>query len=132
MTEADWYPAQSLDFHQRQVLWIIAYLDMFWEGNYPPEPDEYLTELQVWQGRKKTYVEISKKKSAYISSGKKHTSSHAPFEDPAIIYAVVSERLDKTRLSGKLLVAEIKAGYTLLSDDAQLALDYISGWRDKR
>ena len=146
MSLDDFYPIQSIDYHRRQMLFLIENLGLLRDGTYPPEPDIYLTEVMVREGKKRVYIEIEQKESSYIDPRikKKVINRHAPFEDSAMIAAEVDLRLDRTGIDGKLLVAEVKAGYilsgdeakmsgyTLFSPEARMALNYVSGKGRKR
>ena len=105
-----WFPFYKINFNREQMIWLIYWLDILEEGIWPPEPSGYTD----------------------TSSKGEH---RADFDDPAIIRAVVTSRLEKTGLEGKLLVAEICRENTSaeeLSYEARRALNYISGSKERR
>jgi len=109
-----WYEPREIIFSREQMLWLISWLLVLIEGNWPPNP----------QG------------SGYTEAPNvQHSRSrHAYFETPCQIAAEVEWRLKRTGIEGKLLVAEIRLGLMLeeLQPESRRALNYISGWRRRK
>lgn len=108
----EWVSPGAVTFTREQVLWLLPLLPDLIKGEYPPEPID----------------------SGYIDVpiGKRGLKCRAAFENPCLIAAELEMRLEKTGVDGKLLLAEVGAGYTMFSDEAWLALKFISGWRRKK
>ena len=107
-----WFHPRDIIFTREQCLWILSWFLSEEIGDWPPEP----------------------KGSGYVDaqSGKRSRGCHAPFEAPCQITAEISLRLERTGKDGKILIREVQAGYTLFSDEAWTALNYISGWKRRR
>ena len=109
-----WLPLREIIFTRDQVLWLLPYLSMLQEGQYPLNP----------QGT--GYVDAPMKKLRVKAS--------AYFTRPVEIAAEIDIRLEKTGIEGKLLVAEARVDMRIneLSPEARTALNYISGWRRRK
>lgn len=109
-----WFAPSEINFSREQMIFLILNLKLLAHGTYPPDP----------------------KGSGYIDPpvNTKRKKKRAPFETPAQLYAELTFRLQQTGLSGKLLVAEVGAGYTFeeLSRESRTALNYISGWARRK
>ena len=125
----DWYNYSAFGFTRRQMLWVLRNKDSFEHGEWPPEPPEYITD--EYSKEEKKWVTVERAKSSNIDAPitKRRIKSGAYFENPAVIWAEVTVRLNKTGVDGKLLQAEVDAGYTIFSDEARSALNYISGMK---
>jgi hypothetical protein len=68
------------------------------------------------------------------NNGQRRVKAEAAFEKPIIILAELEERLAKTKIRGKLLIAQVEAGrdFKSLDRDAKDALLYIKGFKRKR
>ena len=119
----EWYSPPEIGFCRYQMLWFIKHWavkdsDGEWEitsdGLWPDSPDG------------SSYTDIA--------LGHKAGKHGAYFETPAQIAAEIDWRIKRTKLSGKLLVADVVAGmdYKQLSREAKNALNYISGWNRKK
>ena len=127
----EWYSYGVFGHTEDQTLWALQNWEFFEEGVWPPEPNEYLTD--EYSGKK--WVKVFKKKSTAIDAPiqKRQIKTSASFTKPKEIAAEISQRLRKTGVDGKLLVAEVQGGKTFeLSKESQDALMYIKGWRRKR
>lgn len=114
MTE-EWYSPKDVIFERDQVLWLLFYLPLLKEGMWPPNP----------------YV------SGYTDEpiGKSKRYKRAYFETPVQFAAEIGSRLLKAGRDGRILYWQVKSGvtdYELLEEDAQDALNYISGWKRKK
>lgn len=107
----EWYSYGQFTFKREQVLWALRNADFFREGKWPPQ--------NIVTG--------------YTDPGirRKGVKREPAFVKPEIIIAEVDWRLEKTGVDGKLLMAEVDAGYERFSDEAWRALNYISGWKRK-
>jgi len=95
-----------------QCLWIILYSGTFMLGKWPVDPDNPHDN----------------------NSGRTNIQTEASYCKPITILAELEQRLERTGMSGKLLVAEVEAGrdFSNLSREARDALMYIKGFRRKR
>ena len=94
------------------MVWLISNIVELGEGNWPANPDG------------SNYVDLP------ITS--KSFRREAYFAKPIELVAEVMSRLNKTKQDGSTLLEEIYSGlhgYYLLSEGAQKALNFISGWR---
>ena len=108
----DWYSPGEIRFQREEMIWLISWLDLLSEGNWPPE------------GKDTGYTGYQKSKV-----------HKAPFETPAGYAAEVKSRLKTMGEAGEALVDEIQGGimdYEGLCGPAQRALNYISGWRRRK
>jgi hypothetical protein len=107
----EWFNYAEIRFCPYQVLWVIAHFDTLRAGHWPKDPDR-----------------------VDDNQGGKNIKTEAAFTKPILILAEVESRLRRTGINGKLLVAQIEAGYELnmLDRDARDALFYVKGWRQKR
>lgn len=103
---AEWYPPHVIRFCRPQMRWLIEWVDLLAEGKYPPISSE----------------------QAGRPPGR---NERAPFATPAELGAEVELRLRRTGKDGRLLKAQLKAGYANLDGEAWDALNYVSGWRRK-
>ena len=121
------------DFHYspRQIRWLIDNEDYFMTGCWPPEPaGEYMTDR--WDKHEKAWVEWVTCGVALAERGGKRTIKHeASFCKAAEVYGEVMQRIKATGKDGKILLAQRRAGYTCLDDEAQNALRYVSGLKCK-
>ena len=134
MTE-EWYSYGMFRFTREQVAWILSYKDYIREtGDWPPMPDEFMTDAFVKEGKKRgEWIKVLRKKSTFIDAPitKRQIMNRAYFANPMTILAEIGTRLLKTGKDGRDLYRQIKNGvedYEMLVEDAQDALDYISGW----
>ena len=106
-------------FHYGQIRWcpyqcifIIANSATFMLGKWPTDPDNPHDN----------------------NSGRTNIQTEASYCKPITILAELEQRLERTGMSGKLLVAEVEAGrdFTNISREARDALLYIKGFRRKR
>jgi hypothetical protein len=106
----EWFNYAEIRFCPYQVLWVIANSDIFRAGHWPKNPN------------------------GDDSSGQKGIKAEAAFVKPILILAELESRLERTGIQGKLLVAQIEAGYefNMLDREARDALFYVKGWRRKR
>lgn len=112
----DFWSPREIVFCREQIIWILS-LEMIKMGEWPPNP--------LGSG----YTD------APIGKSGRHRGAY--FEAPIQIVGEINARLRKTRVDGKLLLAEIKLGTIYIEDfseEAHMALNYISGWvrRDKK
>ena len=106
-----WLNYSQIKFRKDDVIWILQNADTLRDGRWPPE-----------------HVE-----TGYSKVGSKpRFLSEAPFVKSIIIIAVIAKRLSKTGIDGKLLCAEINGGAIYLSEESKHALNYCSGWREKK
>lgn len=75
---------------------------------------------------------VGPKETGYTESPKtSHTiNAHAPYEKPLQIVAELHYRIDRTGKDGRLLVLEV-LNQCNLSNEANQALSYVSGWKRK-
>ena len=100
-----WVSPGGYPFYPEDVTkWFLLNLELIDDGIFPGEPTEYTVEL-----------------------GRLGLKPRATFVIPAEISVEIHKRLDKTHKDGKLLLAEILADYSILTEDAQMALRYITG-----
>lgn len=105
-----WFDYGAIRFCPYQILFIIANSDILLSGNWPPNPDS------------SSYTDPA------IQSALK---PEAYYTKPEEILGEVERRLSRTGINGKLLVAEVQAGYSELSPEARDALMYVKGWEKK-
>ncbi len=110
MTKAkDWYSPSEIHFKREEILWVLQYIEMIEEGNWPPDF----------------------KHTGYTGGSKGKRFGPAYFEVPVTISAEVSRRLDMTGADGKVLFWQVQAGETIyesLEYEAQCALNFMSIW----
>ncbi len=108
----EWYSYSEFTFRRDQILWILRHAELLRSGKWPPEP----------------------KSTGYTDPGirRKGVKREPAFVKPAVIIGEIDWRIKRTGVDGKLLLAEVDAGYELFSDEAWRALNYISGWKRKR
>jgi DNA-directed RNA polymerase specialized sigma24 family protein len=81
-----WFPSRGIYFSKIQLQrFIFPELNDLRFGDYPPEPDEYITYV------KGGWIEM--KRSGYEKSGRKLTNHNAPFLAAAEIAAEIDSRL---------------------------------------
>ena len=125
-----WVSYSDFHYSEQQIRWLIENEESFEEGCWPREPaSEYITEK--YDRHEKRYVE-------WIGCGMDNRQpGHSPkvceglFCKAAEIYGEVIRRIEATGKDGKLLLAQIRAGYTCLDEDASDALGYIGGQKTK-
>jgi hypothetical protein len=132
MKEYDYWTSYG-DFHfsRRQIRWLVDNEDYFMTGAWPPEPaGEYLTDR--WDKHEKAWVEwITCGIALEERNGKRTIKHEASFCKAAEVYGEVMTRLKVTGKDGKILLAQLRAGYTCLDDEAENALRYVSGGKAK-
>ena len=109
----DWFKPGEIYFTKEQCIFIIVELVIGKIDTWPTNP----------AGSGYTDAQWSKK-------SKRRPGAY--FETACQIRAEVEVRLRRTNTDGKLLVAEIRAGETYLSEESKSALNYVSGWRRRR
>ncbi len=113
MLSSDWFGYATFRFTKEQVVWAIQHLKELEVGEWPKEPSE----------------------SGYTNGlpGVSRVRREGAFVKPAIIYAELTARLERTGVDGKLLVAELQGGkrYEELAYESHQSLNYCSGWRRK-
>ena len=120
----EWYSYSVFRHTKEQTLWALRNWEFFEDGVWPPEPPEYITD-EYSNGK---WVKVFKKKSAAVDApiSKRVVKTDAGFTRAKNISGEISLRLERTG-NGGLLIAEVKAEYIVLSDEAELILGYISG-----
>ena len=114
-SKAIWYSPREIFFCSKQMMWLLTWLELLEKGKWPPED----------------------KDTGYTGyTGSQGSIGHrAPFETPVGFSAEVNSRLKTTGEAGEALVDEIQGGitdYNGLSRPARRALNYISGWRQRK
>jgi len=112
--EADYYTPGMVSYCRPQMMWLIEWLPVIEDGDWPPDPKE--------TGYTEPAVQTTR-------------SSRAHFENAAQVAAEVTARLARTGKDGETLVHLIQSGlsdYQRLPPSALNALNYISGWRRKK
>ena len=122
----EWYSYGSYKHTREQTLWAIRNWEFFEDGVWPPEPPEYITDEYSKEAKK--WVRVFKKKSAAVDApiSKRVVKTDADFTRAKNIAGEISLRLART-FNGELLIAQVKAEYIVLSDEAELILNFISG-----
>jgi len=94
-----WFPSRGIYFSKIQLQrFIFPELNDLRFGDYPPEPDEYITYVRGgW---------IEMKRSGYEKSGRKLTNHNAPFIAAAEIAAEIDARLNMISLPQRYWVTE--------------------------
>ena len=107
----DWYHYGEIRWCVYQVIWIIRNAATLRDGRWPQDPDR-----------------------VDDNSGQRSIKTEASYVKAILILAEVEERLRRTGICGKLLVAQVEAGreFDTLDYEAKSALLYIKGWRRKR
>jgi hypothetical protein len=113
MVAEQYYKPSQIRYHVDDMIWVIAVVLPHEAGYWPPE-----------HGLQNT-------------GGQRSPSQVAPFENPAIVRAEVTERLKLTKGDGETLLWEIQNGgveyYPVLCPAARQALLYISsGWKRRQ
>ena len=121
-------------FTAEQIIWLIENMPSFDKGEWPVEPNEYITDKYNKETKKWEKV---RKLSSFTDEpiGALRVRPEAYFVKPTVILAEVNWRLERTKRAGEVLVHEINSGlnkYEFLSDYAKDALDYISGLRRRK
>lgn len=122
-----WVSYSSFHYSERQIRWLIENEGSFEQGSWPREPaGEYITEK--YDRHERCWVEwIGCGSTTEDHQGKTSSKSEASFCKAKIIHGDVMQRIDKAGTPGKLLLAQLRAGYTLLDDEAYNALRYVCG-----
>jgi hypothetical protein len=132
MKEYDYWTSYG-DFHysRRQIRWLVDNEDYFMTGAWPPEPaGEYLTDR--WDKHEKAWVEwITCGIALEERNGKRTIKQEASFCKAAEVYGEVMQRIKATGKDGKILLAQLRAGYTCLDEEALNAMGYVSGIKHK-
>ena len=106
----DWYGYYEVRFCKRQIIWVLENKADLRIGKWPANPEG----------------------TSYIDPAvRTQPRSNASFEIPVSILAEVERRLNKTGEDGEDLRQLISQG-TELTNRATQALNYVSGWRDRR
>ena len=110
-TGLDYYHYGLIRFCPFQCIWIIANSGILEGGDWPKDPDNLDS-----------------------NSGQRNLKAEARFTKPVLILAEVTYRLGRTGIQGKLLVAQIEAGWEFddLDREARDALMYVKGFRRKK
>jgi hypothetical protein len=126
-----WCAYADFHFSQRQVCWMLENEDYFKQGHWPPEPGgEYLTDR--YDRHEKRWVDWTGTGGIPVEDlGRPPLKCEAAFCKAAEVYGEVMRRIEYAGKDGRLLLAQIRAGYELLDDDAQHALAYASGFKRK-
>jgi hypothetical protein len=108
----EWYNYSEFNFSRDQVLWAILHLQELRDGKWP----------------------VNHKETGYTEAPliARQIQAEAGFIKPASIAAEIDWRLERTKIEGKLLIAEVIAESPYLSDESRSALNYISGWKRKK
>ena len=127
-----WVSYSMFHYSERQIRWLIENEECFEEGYWPREPaGEYITEK--YDRHERRYVEwIGCGSTTEDYQGKTSAKSEASFCKAKIIQGDVMQRINKAGTPGKLLLAQLRAGYTLLDDEAYNALLYVCGNKPKK
>ncbi len=127
----EWYSYGSFRHTKEETLWALRNWEFFEDGVWPPEPPEYITD--EYSKEEKKWIKVFKKKSSAVDApiSKRVVKTDASFTKAKNIAGEISLRLERTG-NGGLLIAEVKAEYIVLSDEAELILRYIQGWRCKK
>jgi len=104
-----WFHYGEIRFCPLQILWVIENSETL-RSSWPVSPDG------------SSYTDLTLK-SAY--------KSEAYFVKPGGILGEVNLRLARTGIHGKLLRAQVLAGYDELSQESKDALMFVKGWRRK-
>ena len=121
----EYYTYAEIRFCPYQMKWLIKNLEFLKEAKYESKDnqDKYVEGHWLPEPTLSGYIDPSVRKT--------RAAKAAPFEYVSAIIAEVEFRLNRTGISGKLLVAEIEAERDL-SPEAETALEYVKGWRRKR
>jgi hypothetical protein len=122
------------DFHYSpaQIRWLVDNEDFFMTGCWPPEPaGEYLTDR--WDKHERRWVD-------WIGMGgmpddcqrKLSMKCEAGYCKAKEIYQDVMSRIEAADTHGKLLLAQLRAGYMSLDEEAFNALKYVCGAKPKK
>lgn len=127
-----WVSYSAFRYSEQQIRWLIENEEYFDEGCWPREPaGEYITER--YDRHEKRYVEwIGCGSTIEDSQGKTSIKGEASFCKAKIIHGDVMQRIKNAGTPGKLLVAQVRAGYTCLDDEAYHALIYVCGKNPKK
>jgi hypothetical protein len=116
------------DFHYgaAQICWMVQNEEFFNHGVWPPEPaGEYLTHR--YDKHEKRWVDWVGCGRLPDDLGKPPLKCEASFCKAKLLYGEIMWRIKDTDEDGKLLLAQIRAGYEVLDDEAQNALAYACG-----
>lgn len=127
-----WVSYSSFHYSERQIRWVIENEECFEEGCWPREPTgEYITER--YDRHERRWIDwIGCGSTVEAHRGKGSVSSEASFCKAKEIYGDVMQRIDKIGTHGKLLLAQLRAGYSSLDDEAHNALKYVCGNQPKK
>lgn len=148
-TNGHWYAPGSIRLSRAQALFLIRNLGMLSEGQYPPEPREYKTE--IFDEEAKKHVEVSKSRSSHARTGRRRLNKRAYFETPAVITAELTTRMRHCGIDGMILLllctfdsedkswigreiaSLMRTDVVTVNKQAGRALNYISGkWPKER
>jgi hypothetical protein len=127
-----WVSYGFFHYSERQIRWLIENEESFEEGCWPREPvGEYITEK--YDRHERCWVEwIGCGSTIEDHQGKAPAMSEASFCKAKEIHGDVKDRIKKADIPGKLLLAQLRAGYTYLDEDAYAALRYVCGNKPKK
>jgi hypothetical protein len=127
-----WVSYSAFHYSERQIRWLIENEGCFEEGFWPKEPaGEYVTEKCDRHERR--WVEwIGCGSTIEVHPGKPPAMNEASFCKAKEIYGDVKDRIDNAGTPGKLLLAQLRAGYSCLDNDAENALRFVSGKKSKK
>jgi hypothetical protein len=127
---AYWTPYGDFHYSRRQIRWLLENEEYFKTGCWPGEPaGEYLTDR--WDKHEKSWIDWMSCGMAERQPGRPPVKCEGSFCKAAEVYGETMRRLEATGKDGKLLLAQIRAGYTALDEEADDALGYISGQKAK-
>ena len=127
-----WVSYSAFHYNERQIRWLIENEEYFEEGSWPREPaGEYITER--YDRHERRWVEwIGCGSTIEDHQGKGPVTNEASFCKAKDIYGDVKDRIKKAGTPGKLLLAQLRAGYTLLDHEAYTGLKYVCGKNPKK
>jgi len=127
-----WVSYSAFHYGERQIRWLIENEEYFEEGSWPREPaGEYLTEK--YDRHERRWVEwIGCGSTEEDHQGNGPAKSEASFCKAKEIHGDVRDRIKRAGTPGKLLLAQLRAGYALLDVEAYHALRYVCGNKPKK
>ena len=107
----DWWHYGEIRWCPFQCIWIINNTATLRDGRWPQDPDRIDN-----------------------NAGQRSIKTEASFTRPILILAELESRLERTGIQGKLLVAQVEAGWEFddLDREARDALMYVKGFRRKK
>jgi hypothetical protein len=127
-----WVSYSAFHYGEQQIRWLIENEDCFEEGCWPKEPaGEYITEK--YDRHERRYVEwVGCGSTVEDRQGKTPVTNEASFCKAKEIYGDVKDRIKNAGTPGKLLLAQLRAGYACLDDEACQAMKYVCGAEPKK